>query len=164
MGTDSKHDNVFILRPCGDGDEAFLFALFTSVRREEFAALNWPPAQLEPLLRIQFAAQSRSYASSFPQAAHEIICLAGKPVGRIITDDTPEALLLVDIALMPECRGRGMGAALLRRLQEQCAALRKPLRLQVAATNEALRLYERLGFIVTGGTEVYRLMQWNPQA
>ena len=163
METNSTNTCGFTVRPCGDGDEKFLFALFMSVRMDEFAALNWPPAQLEPLLRIQFSAQSQSYASTFPHAAHEIICSGGEPVGRMITDDTPEAMRLVDIALIPECRSRGIGDALVRELQARCAVHRRPLRLHVAKTNRAMRLYERLGFIATDETEVYRLMEWNPQ-
>lgn len=162
METDSRDANGIALRPCDGRDADFLFALFVSVRRDEFAALNWPPSQLEPLLRVQFSAQSQSYAATCPQAAHEIICAEGEPVGRMITDNTADAMILVDIALTPAWRGRGIGTTLVRELQAQCAVLRKPLRLHVAKTNRATRLYERLGFIPVGETEVYRLMEWNP--
>ena len=162
METDSKVLNGITLRPCDDCDEGFLFALFKSVRTDEFTALNWSPAQLEPLLRIQFSAQSQSYASTFPQSVHEIICSGEEPVGRMITDNAAEAVHLVDIALIPAYRGRGIGAALVQGLQAQCSVLRKPLRLHVVATNRAVRLYERLGFVVTGGTEMYHLMEWTP--
>jgi ribosomal protein S18 acetylase RimI-like enzyme len=129
---------------------------------DEFTTLNLSPAQLELLLRVQFSAQSQSYAAMFPQAAHEIICFGGEPVGHMITDNADEAMLLVDIALIPAYRGRGIGGALVRKLQAQCAVLRKPLRLHVARTNRAIQLYERLGFTATGETEVYRLMEWSP--
>jgi ribosomal protein S18 acetylase RimI-like enzyme len=157
------NDYAIELRPCDSQDDGFLFALFMSVKEEDFAALNWSPAQLEPLLRMQFTAQSQSYAADYPRAAHELVCFNGQPVGRLITDNTAEAMLLVDIALTPEVRGRGIGAELIRGLQAQCAADRKPLRLHVANTNRAVRLYERLGFVVTGETEVRRLMEWRPR-
>jgi ribosomal protein S18 acetylase RimI-like enzyme len=162
--TDSKDASGITTRPCNDSDEAFLFSLFKSVKGDELAALNWPPAQLEPLLRMQFTAQSQSYAADYPRAAHELVCFNGQPVGRLITDNTAEAMLLVDIALTPEVRGRGIGAELIRGLQAQCAADRKPLRLHVANTNRAVHLYERLGFVVTGETEVRGLMEWKPQS
>lgn len=162
METASTDTNDITARPCDDRDEAFLYALFSSVRMDEFTALNWSPAQIEPLLRVQFSAQAQSYASTFPQATHEIICSGEEPVGRMITDSTAEAMRLVDIALIPAYRGRGTGAALVRKLQAQCAVLHKPLRLHVARTNRAIRLYERLGFVFTGETEMYRLMEWNP--
>jgi ribosomal protein S18 acetylase RimI-like enzyme len=112
---------------------------------------------------MQFSAQSQSYAADYPGAVHEIVCFEGEPVGRIITDQSGEALRLVDIALLPACRGRGMGAALIGRLQEQCTAFNKPLRLHVAKTNRALHLYKRLGFAVLGETETHRLMEWHPR-
>lgn len=162
METDSRDADGITVRPCDDRDGEFLFALFVSVRMDEFAPLNRPPALLEPLLRVQFSAQSQSYASTFPNAAHEIICSGGEPMGRMITDDTAEAMLLVDFALKPAYRGRGIGAALVRRLQARCTVLRKPLRLHVARTNRAICLYERLGFVAVDGTDVYLLMEWNP--
>ena len=162
METISMNPGNLVLRPCDDRDKDFLFALFVSVRMDEFSALNWSPAQLEPLLRVQFAAQSQSYASAFPQAAHEIICLGQEPVGRMIMDDSAEAMHLVDIALIPACRGRGLGTTLIRKLQAQCTVLRKPLRLHVAGSNRAINLYERLGFVAAADTEMYRFMEWNP--
>ena len=150
------------LRPCVPEDKTFLFALFASVRAGDFAALNWPMEQLEPLLRMQFAAQSQSYAAAFPRARHEIIRLRETPVGHMITDDSADAVHLVDIALMAGNRGGGLGASVLRGLQARCASLHKPLRLHVAADNRARRLYERLGFSVIGGTEVHLLMEWTP--
>lgn len=162
MKTDSKDASGITTRPCNDSDEAFLFSLFKSVKGDELAALNWPPAQLEPLLRMQFKAQSQSYAADYPQATHEIVCFEGELVGRLVTDNTTEAMLLVDIALTPAVRGSGIGAELIRRLQKHCSVLRKPLRLHVAKTNRAAHLYERLGFTVIGETEVHHLMEWNP--
>ena len=164
METDSKDAGDIAFRPCESRDGDFLFALFTGVRAGDFAALNWTPEQLEPLLRVQFALQSQSYAATFPRAVHEIICLAEQPVGRMVTEETGQAVHLVDIALIPACRGRGVGSAALRKLQMQCARLRKPLTLQVARNNRAIQLYERLGFVSGGGTEVYAAMKWNPPA
>jgi len=160
--TYSKKADEIAVRSCGERDESFLFALFTSVRTGDFAALGWPPEQLEPLLRIQFAAQSQSYAAQHPRAVREIICAGEAPIGSIITDEDAEGVCLIDVALLPEHRGRGTGTALIRALQNRCARAGRPLRLHVAGNNPAIRLYERLGFITTGGTEVYRLMEWTP--
>ena len=52
-------------------------------------------------------------------------------------------LLIVDIALLPEMRGTGLGTAILTDL---LAAETRPVQLQVERTNPARRLYERLGF------------------
>ena len=58
----------------------------------------------------------------------------------------PPPAVLVDIALLPEHRGKGIGGGLVRQLIQQCDQEKLPLRLQVLRTNPALRLYERLGW------------------
>ena len=59
--------------------------------------------------------------------------------------------------MLPECRGRGLGGGLLRELIEKCP--RPIIQLQVYKTNPAVRLYERLGFRVTGENEHHYLME-----
>jgi ribosomal protein S18 acetylase RimI-like enzyme len=73
------------------------------------------------------------------------------------------AAVLVDISLLPEHRGRGLGTLLLRELMEECRRERQSLRLQVLRTNPAQRLYERLGFRRTGEDQVYLQMEWREE-
>jgi len=69
---------------------------------------------------------------------------------------------LVDIALLTEQRGRGIGSGLLRELIQQCSRDGVPLRLQVLKVNPALRLYERLGFRQTSEDQMYLQMERRP--
>src|SRR5215467_13212127 len=134
------------LRPVGSGDEEFLFQLYASTREGEFTALGFNRLQIEPLLRMQFTAQRWWYETAYPGSDHLITMLDGVAVGRMIVHRTAVALVLVDIALMPEHRGKGIGEGLLRDLFEESAKKRLPVRLQVLKNNPAARLYERLGF------------------
>jgi len=59
-----------------------------------------------------------------------------------VDDETPE----LAIALLPECRGRGVGTALLERLFEILSCRYHSVSLSVERGNPAKRLYERLGF------------------
>lgn len=59
-----------------------------------------------------------------------------------VSDETPE----LGIAVRPEYRGRGIGAALLKRLLEAASAEYESVSLSVSLDNPALRLYERMGF------------------
>jgi ribosomal protein S18 acetylase RimI-like enzyme len=72
------------------------------------------------------------------------------------------AATLVDIALLPEHRGKGIGGGLIRELIGQCDQQKLPLRLQVLRTNPALRLYERLGFTRTAEDQIYIQMERAP--
>ena len=111
---------------------------------------------------MQFTAQQRSYSMSYAQAEHQIIEQDGIPIGRIMVWRQPPAAVLIDIALLPEHRGRGIGGQLIRQLIQECSRQRLPLRLQVLRGNPALRLYERLGFVPTEEDQMYIHMERPP--
>lgn len=142
-----------VLRPVSAEDQPFLHRLFCGAR-PDLAGLP------EPLLQMQFRAQAASYAAQFPGAEHQIITVAGRPVGRLLVDRSPERIHLVDIALLAEVQGQGIGTSVLRALQVEADRAGLPLRLSVFETNPARRLYERLGFAVTGAQRPYLFMQW----
>src|SRR5947199_10524164 len=100
------------LRPYSADDQEFIFRLYASTRIHEIAPLGWPPAQQEAFLRMQFNAQKAWYAQAYAQADHQIIFLDGQPVGRIMVVSEPGSEHLVDIAPLPEDRGRGIGTPL----------------------------------------------------
>lgn len=150
------------LRPYGDDDREFLFKLYSSTRIHEIASFGWPPSQQEAFLRMQFTAQQRWYSMSYTQAEHHIIEQESVPIGRIMAYRQPPAAVLVDIALLPEHRGKGIGGELIRQLIEKCNQEKLPLRLQVHRGNPALRLYERLGFTRTSEDQMYIHMERQP--
>lgn len=149
--------------PVGPGHEPFLFALYAGTRREEVAGWGWDAAQQQAFLRMQCDLQRRAYALQYPGADEHLIVHDGEPVGRMLVQRAGTAILLVDIALLPEWRGIGIGAALLRDLQEEATGAGKPLQLHVRKENPARRLYERLGFAVSGENDTHFAMQWRPQ-
>jgi len=148
------------LRPVAPGDEELLYRIYASTRTEELAPVPWTAAQKEAFLRMQFGAQSRDYAANYPNAAFMVILLDGAPAGRLYVDRRQDELLIVDIALLPEHRGGGVGGAILRDLLAEAAAAGKPARIHVEHMNPALRLYERLGFRRTADQGIYLLMEW----
>lgn len=119
------------------------------------------PAQ-ETFVRLQVLAQTRYWNTTYPRADRTIVLRDGAPVGRMIVDRTGSAILLVDIALSPEHRRRGIGTALVTPLLAEGARARREVRLQVARGNPAIRLYERLGFVRTSADEVRIAMTWRP--
>jgi ribosomal protein S18 acetylase RimI-like enzyme len=150
-------------RPFRPEDKEVLFAIYASSRQEEIAAWGWSAPQQETFLRMQFGAQSNWYEAAYPEADHQIICAGERPIGRILVHRDAGSLLLVDIALLREFRGQGIGTRFLRELLEQAERSRVPVRLHVQKTNgEALRLYERLGFLRTGEDEIYWQMERPP--
>ncbi len=149
-------------RPIRESDRAFLFELYSSTRTDELAITDWTDEQKNIFLQQQFTAQDTYYRENFPQATFLIILNAEKPIGRLYTDRRTDEIRLIDIALLPEYRGKGFGTGLLKDLQTEAVQAGKPLRIHVEKFNPALRLYERLGFARIADTGVYYLMEWSP--
>jgi ribosomal protein S18 acetylase RimI-like enzyme len=149
------------LRLVTEADSGFIEKVYFSTRIDEFVMLGWQPEQLEAFLKMQSDYQQRAYKMQFPAAENSLILHAENPVGRMIVDRTADYLLLVDIALLTEYRGNGIGAFLIRQLQEEAAEANKPLLLEVEKANiKAKKLYESLGFTINGETDLRIGMKW----
>lgn len=85
--------------------------------------------------------------------------VCGQAAGSVIVFRGPAEIRLVDIALLPEFRNRGLGARLISQLIEEAGRAAIPLRLSVTAGNPAIHLYQRLGFVATGQNQVYLEME-----
>jgi ribosomal protein S18 acetylase RimI-like enzyme len=148
------------LRSVVPQDESFLLALFESVRGPELEPLG---ADAGHLLEMQFRAQRSHYAATHPKAAEQIVLLATRPVGRLWVDRSGDPWRLLDISLMQDARGAGIGTALLRDLLAEAEGADIGVALEVAGTNVgALRLYERLGFRRISEDGVYVSMERSP--
>src|SRR5688572_33213884 len=101
----------FSLRPAQPDDEPFLYELYASTRKEEISSYGWDAAQQGAFLTLQFTAQRRHYEMAYPDAEHRIILIEHLPAGRILIFRTQQEILLVDIALLPDHRGHGIGTA-----------------------------------------------------
>lgn len=152
------------LRPIRDEDLPLLYRIYASTRQEELAAVDWTPEQKAAFLRMQFDAQHAHYQKHYRGAEFSLVLCDGAPVGRLYVGRWREEIRLVDVALLPEHRGAGIGTRLLRRLFAEAEAAGKPVRIHVEQMNPALRLYERLGFRRIGDHGVYHLMEWRAGA
>jgi ribosomal protein S18 acetylase RimI-like enzyme len=150
------------LRPIGPDDEAFLYLVYASTRAEELALVPWTDEEREAFLRQQFSAQHRHFREHYPGAVFQLILRDGAPVGRLYVDRSRDEIRVVDLALLPEHRGAGIGTSLLRDLLAEAAAAGKPITLHVERFNPALRLYWRLGFRQIADRGVYLFLGWSP--
>jgi ribosomal protein S18 acetylase RimI-like enzyme len=148
------------LRPIEPADEDFLCRVYASTRAEELAPLPWDDEEKASFLRMQFAAQHRYYRESYTSSRFEVVLVDGDPAGRLYVARWPEELRVIDIALLPEFRGRGVGTALLRGLLGEAAARGLPVRIHVERLNPALVLYDRLGFRLLEDRGVYLFLEW----
>jgi GNAT superfamily N-acetyltransferase len=152
------------LRPATPADRGFLCEVYSSTRADELAAVPWDDAQRTAFLRMQFDAQDRWYHEQMPGAGFDVVLLDGVPAGRLYVDRRAQEIRIVDIALLPEHRGAGIGTGLIRAVLAEGDASGTPVTIHVELGNPARALYERLGFAEIATTGVYALLERRPVA
>src|SRR4051812_13241924 len=100
-------------RAITDADLPFLPRPYASTRMEELAVTDWSDAQKAAFLQSQFDAQHSHYQQHYQGSDFFVIKRAGIAVGRLYLARWTSEHRIVDIALLPEHRGRGLGGALL---------------------------------------------------
>ncbi|MDQ6631796.1 MAG: GNAT family N-acetyltransferase [Verrucomicrobiota bacterium] len=147
------------LQSIAAGDEEFLFQVYASTRVEELAACEWSEPQRENFLRMQFQAQDKHYRENYPGATLQIINVDGECAGRLYVHRRKNEIRVMDIALLPIYRRRGIGTALMDRILFEGAKTDKSVTIHVEIFNPALCWYERLGFKKIAVNGPYYLME-----
>jgi ribosomal protein S18 acetylase RimI-like enzyme len=147
-------------RPAADADLLFLFDVYAGTRAEELEATGWPEELRRIFLRQQFDAQHHHYRAHYPDAEWLVVSQHGRDVGRLYLEEWPSQYRIIDIALLPEARGQGIGGAILADVLAMAAAVGKAVSIHVEKNNPALSLYRRLGFATAEDKGVYDLMEW----
>ncbi|MEO8180374.1 MAG: GNAT family N-acetyltransferase [Deltaproteobacteria bacterium] len=126
-------------RAATEADVPFLLELRRQTLVEYLRASGVPQseAELEQRVRLRFDCA-------------EIVSWQGEPIGlfKAVREGTDWTLLQIQLA--PEHQGRGIGAQLICALLLEAQQHGAAVRLSVLRANPALRLYQRLGFVVLG--------------
>lgn len=151
------------MRPATPADEPFLAALVTADQRRALASTGLPDEQVDLLAALQWRARRDGHATAWP-AAHDVVVVQdGRPVGRLLVDDSGDSIHLVDVVVAVGERGRGVGTALLAGLVARADAEGRAVTLSVARDDPAVvGLYRRTGFAVVGETAVHLAMRRDP--
>ena len=159
----SKIDrNAVTFRKRRDDDGDFLYELYASTREEEMKVVPWTDAQKEQFVRMQFRAQTVHYDNYYDPDQFFIIEEDGRPIGRLYLERKPGETHIIDITLVPQKRGGGLGTMLLQELIDEAAAQGSSVLIHVEHFNPALHLYNRLGFVHVATDGVYYLMKREP--
>lgn len=152
------------LRPVVESDRKFLFEVYASTRWEELSVVDWSREQKLQFLQMQFRAQDTFYRENYARAEYSIILQSDRAVGRLYVDRRPHEIRILDIALVPGDRNRGIGSYYLQALAEESDRRQVPLNIHVERNNPALRLYHRLGFRTLEDKGVYLFLERSPQS
>ncbi len=148
-----------MLRAAREEDRVFLDRLFFERKHAEFSALGWPAPVLAALLQSQAAVRAQALAG----LESWVIVHGEEPVGQLLLGVTPQALQVVELAVVSSRRGQGLGTAALQEVLARADAEHREVRLNVEHGNPAVRLYRRLGFHDDGpGNELGQPMRRSP--
>lgn len=150
----------FVLRPETEADIPFLRRLYASIRWDELALTDWTDAQKIAFADSQFALQRHHYRTYYPTSEWGVLEDHGVPAGRLYVYRDAGKLEVLDIALLPHWRGRGIGTALMEWVCSQALAAGQTVMIAVEKFNRAQTLYRRLGFREVANEGVYWFMEW----
>jgi ribosomal protein S18 acetylase RimI-like enzyme len=150
------------LRPAEPDDAELLLRIYASTREEELAVVPWDASVKEAFLRMQSTAQDAHYRATYPNASFDLIVSGDDVLGRLYVNRGESAWRVIDIALLPEHRGSGIGTRLLTEILAEAGAAGKPVQIHVERFNPARHLYERLGFRQIDDLGVYLLLERKP--
>ena len=108
--------------------------------------------------------QLQRFQRHFDPDHYQIIVLQGQDIGVISVVRQVSGMLLSNIELLPAYQGQGIGTYLIKTLLDEARQKGLVLTLQVLKVNPARRLYERLGFVISGETVTHYQMSAVPSA
>ena len=147
------------LRRAAAQDEEFLRRLFDETE-ESLKAL--PPELRRALMEMQYRGREMTYSAQYPELESWILCLQdGTAAGRHLVARQSNGFHEIDLAVLPEYQGRGLGRFALQELQRRARTEGVGVTLSLAKANPAERLYRRLGFELMDEDEVFRRMVWS---
>jgi len=148
---------MLVRRPATAADEAFLRELYLTTRPD---LAGWDEGARETFVDLQLRARQHEWEAAYPGSTDEVLMVDGVPAGRLWTAFVPGACVLVDLALLPEQRRRGLATQVLREVIAEADRRGVPVRATVERRNRPVRaLNARLGFVETGGDEIHLRME-----
>ncbi|HKK74359.1 MAG TPA: GNAT family N-acetyltransferase [Saprospiraceae bacterium] len=143
-------------------DLDFLRKLYISTRWEEVAVLlDWTEQQKLNFLSEQFGFQHAHYMEQYRDADFMVIMQRETQIGRLYKDYRSDEIRIIDIALLPEYRGKGIGSQIMQGVLAEAKKKDLAVRIHVERNNPAMKLYDGLGFKKIGDTGVYYFMEWS---
>jgi GNAT superfamily N-acetyltransferase len=137
-----------LLRWQREADEHAMRDIFVAIRRAPLDAAGFDAVTVARLMQHQFELQRAGYRFAYPTATSEAIVLDDDVVGRLITDDSAERLVLVDIMIDPAHQRNGIGSRVLVEVIARAGV--RPVELRVDHGSQAEPWYRRHGFEQVG--------------
>lgn len=161
---DAQNTQRFTIKNIQEADQAFRFDLFSQHALDTtFQSLVGvlPNTQLQPLLMQQYNARFENIDVKYPQAIHFIVQASTnqKPIGYFCIAEERASFRLVELLLMKESRGMGIGTELLEYVKSFAVQVNKYVECAVHKENtQAFALYKKNGFSIKDEYDTYWVM------
>jgi ribosomal protein S18 acetylase RimI-like enzyme len=150
---ESMTGNQITLRPARAEDIDFCEGLY-------FAGME----RIIRELKLDMAAQVVSFHKQWELSQVRIIVFDAADIGWLQTATQEHSLFISQLFVDGPFQRRGIGTEVIHRVINEAARAHLAVTLDVVKINPALRLYERLGFRITGGEERKFYMRRDPDA
>ncbi len=154
-------DREITLRPVTDGDREFLLRVYEASRETELSAVQWDKSLKRAFLEHQFEAQNAHYRKHYAGATFDIILYGGEPCGRLLVHRGESQFAIMDLTVLPEFRGRGIGSELVRRVVGEAGDLGRSVRVFLEIFNPHQAFFQKRGFSVVEDDGVSRRYEWH---
>ena len=138
-------------RPTIDTDGPALFRLFQQLHAAEIATLAADATTRAALASMQYVEQRLRTSAEFPDAVDIAIERGGALCGRMVTVMRDGGIQLIQLGVLVEHRGHGIGTLAMHRIARIAEEHGCPIWLRADATSGECRGFlERVGYSVTG--------------
>jgi len=159
--TETQPDTV-TFRALTPEDSEVNYRIYFSTRQEELEKTGWSEEEKERFIRSQFQLQQTQYVQYYSGAEFNLMLFNGTPAGRLFLHETASEIRIMDIAVLPPFRNKGIGTAVLSDIISEAQRRGKRVSIHVEINNRAKGLYERLGFTLSELRGMYYLMEYIP--
>ena len=140
---------MYELRPATKNDYDFMYDLLVATMKQ-YVDETWGWEETY---------QRERFRTKFNPADYQIIVVDGHDIGAFSVVKREADVYLSEIQIDPDHQNSGLGTAVIEGVIREAERQRLPIALQVLKVNPARRLYDRLGFSVTGETETHVQMR-----
>lgn len=148
------------LRKRSECDSAFLFQLFSQIKKVELHFDLFPEEISSRILQMQYNAWEEMVRTRYSGSDDFIIMFDSERVGRVQFSETAEELRIINISILPLFQGEGIGTEILRKLLTDATRKKLQATLEVDKSNPAINLYRRLGFTEYQDGQLKTLMKY----
>jgi ribosomal protein S18 acetylase RimI-like enzyme len=116
------------------------------------------------LLEQQASSAMRTWRARMPPPDEQVVLLHGRAVGILVSARETDVLHLIEIGLVPECQGQGIGSVVLAHLLRVADHERRTIRASVYSSNpRAHALYSRFGLTAVAADELALRLERPPR-